>query len=113
MRQQQFSSPAKQQKSQICSSYISSNCSSARAAISSQAAADQQLQIFSSCFISKCSNYKQGRRSLAADADNGAKTEWGLVTGQQLQQISRDGEAWQQLQIRYINSLQLYYIVGT
>ena len=51
------------------SSYISSSCSSAFAAISSQAAADQRLEI-----------------STAASSANAAI-------------ISRDGEAWQQMQI--------------
>ena len=47
---------------------------------------------------------KQGRRSLAADTDKGTSIEGGLVTGQQMQLISRDREAWQQLQIGCINS---------
>ena len=63
MRQQQLSSPAT--KSQISSSYI-----------------------LGSSFISGCSNCKQGRRSLAAAADNGVNNRKGPGHCQQMQQIA-------------------------
>ena len=41
---------------------------------------------------------------LGSRADKGETIEGGLVIGQQMQLIIRDAEAWQQLQIKCINS---------
>ena len=45
---------------------------------------------------------------MAADEDKGATTEGALLTGQQMQLISRDREAWQQLLSLTQHCLQSY-----